>query len=69
MHAVALADARQAGVVGQQLVEAVPQLPADAQPVGRDGQESSLGADPLAEQDELELEEDHRVVARSPPAA
>ncbi len=60
---IPLADLREAGVVGQALAQVVAKVPAQAQAVGSDAHELPLGADALEEHDELELEEDDRVVA------
>jgi hypothetical protein len=52
-------------VVGQRLVEIVAQVPAYGDPVGRHAHQLPLRTQPLEEQDELQLEEDHRVYGRS----
>ncbi len=56
-----LPDAGQAGVVGQLLVQGVAEVPAVRQIEGGGFDQLALGADALEEQDELQLEEDHRV--------
>ena len=58
---VALADAGEAGVVGQRLGQVVAEVPAQAEAVGDHPQQLALGAQPLEEQHELQLEEDDRV--------
>ena len=58
---IALPDAAQTGVVGQRLGQVVAEIPAQAQPVGDDPHELPLGAQPLEEQHQLQLEEDDRV--------
>ncbi len=62
-----LPDAGQAGVVRQVLVERVAEVPAVGEVETRGRDELALGADPLEEHDELQLEEDDRVDARSAP--
>jgi len=52
-------------VIGQGLGEIVAQVPADAQAVGGDLHQLALGAQILEKEDELELEENHRVDART----
>ena len=54
-------------MVGQGLEEVVAQVPSHREAVGRHAHQLPLGAQPLEEEDELQLEEDHRVHAR--PAA
>lgn len=56
-----VARARQVGVVGQRLVQVVPEVPAHREAVGRHAHELPLAPQPLEEHDELQLEEDHRV--------
>ena len=56
----------QGGVVGQRLVQGVAQVPAVGQVEAGRLHQLALAAQPLEEQDQLELEEDHRVEARSP---
>ena len=58
---VALPDAGEAGMVGQRLGQVVPQVPAQAEAVGDHPQQLSFGAQPLEEEDQLQLEEDDRV--------
>ena len=66
LQPVALPDAGQAGVVGERLGQVVAEVPAQAEPVGDHPHELALGAQPLEEQDQLQLEEDDRV-DRGPP--
>jgi hypothetical protein len=47
------------------LVQVVAQVPADAQPVGRQVQQLPLRADAFEEHHQLQLEEDHRVDGRA----
>ena len=54
-------------MVGQGLVEVVAEVPTHGEAVGRDAHQFPLGAQPLEEHHELELEENHRIDAR--PAA
>ena len=61
-----LADAGQAGVVGQRLVQVVAEVPAVRQVEGDRLHELALGPQTLEEHDQLELEEDHGVDARAP---
>src|SRR5687768_10382856 len=65
-QAVALPDPGQARVVRQLLVQVIPQVPPDAQPIGSYPDQLPLGADPFEEHHELELEEDPRIDRRSP---
>ena len=60
------ADAREAGMVRQRFGQVVAEVPAQAEAVGDDAHQLALGAQPLEEQDQLELEEDDRV-DRGPP--
>jgi hypothetical protein len=53
-------------VIRQRLGKIVAQVPTDAQAVGGDLHKLALGAQILEKEDELELEEDHRV-DRGPP--
>ena len=53
-------------MVGQRLGQVVAEIPAQAEPVGDDPQQLALGAQPLEEQDQLQLEEDDRVDGGSP---
>jgi hypothetical protein len=55
---VAGTDAGQAGMVGQGLIQVVPQIPADTQPVSGQSHEVAFGSDPVEKQHQLELEED-----------
>ena len=59
--AQALADAGQAGVVGQRLVEGIPQVPAVAEVEAGRLDQLALGADALEEHDELQLSGDKRL--------
>jgi hypothetical protein len=61
LDAEPLPDARQAGVVGQVLVEGVAEVPAVRQVEDRRRDELALGADPLEEHDQRQFEEDDRV--------
>ena len=61
VDARALPDAGQAGVVGQRLIEGVAQIPAMGQVEAGGLDQLALGADPLEEHDQLQLEEDDRV--------
>ena len=65
-HPQALPDLAQGGVVGQGLVQGVPQVPAVGQVQAGRLDELALAAQPLEEHHQLELEIDHRVEARSP---
>ena len=67
VDAQALSNPRQAGMVGEVLIQRVAEIPAVGQMETRGFDELALGADPLKEHDELELEEDDGVDAR--PAA
>lgn len=60
-NAVAVADAGQAGMVGQRLVEVIAEIPAHADAVGGDELELASRADTLEELDQMELEEDDGV--------
>lgn len=62
-QAVAFADLRQAGVVGQRLIQIIPQIPAQAEPVGGHCQQLTLGAQTLEEENALEFEDDDWVDA------
>ena len=62
-----LPDAGQAGVVGEFLIEGVAEVPAVGQVEAGGLDQLALGADPLEEHDQLELEEDDRVDARPAP--
>ncbi len=64
-EAVSLPDPGEAGVVGQGLVQVVPEVPANAQPVSRDLHEPALRADVLEEHHQLQAEEDHGIDART----
>ena len=57
---------RQTGVVGERLGQVVAEVPAQAQPIGDHLHQLALGAEALEEQDQLQLEEDHRVDGGSP---
>jgi hypothetical protein len=61
IHAIAVADASQAGMVRQRFVEVVAELPSDTQPVGSQGKQLALGTEALKEQHQVQLEEDHWV--------
>ncbi len=61
LEPVAVSDPGEAGVVGQELVEVVPQVPADAKAVGHDLHQLPLASQSLEEKNELEFEEDYRV--------
>jgi hypothetical protein len=63
LKAVAFSDTGEAGVVGQRFAQVVAQVPADAEAVGSDLHKLALRAQILEKEDELELEEDHRVDA------
>ena len=52
-------------MVGQELVQVVPEIPANAQTVCRDLHEPALRADVLEEHHQLRTEEDHRIDART----
>jgi hypothetical protein len=52
-------------VVGQGLVEVVPQIPADAKAVGHNSHQLPLTSQSLEEEDKLEFEKHHRVDARA----
>ncbi len=52
-------------MVGQGLVQVVPEVPANAQPVSRDLHEPALRADVLEEHHQLQAEEDHGIDART----
>jgi hypothetical protein len=54
-------------VIGQRLGKIVAQVPADAQALGSNLHQPAHGAQILEKEDELELEQDHRV-DRGPPA-
>ena len=60
-YAVALPDPRQAGMIGKHLAQVVPEIPPQTQPVGHDPHQLPLRAQSFEEEDQLELEEDHRV--------
>jgi hypothetical protein len=67
---VAQADARQARMVGQRLVQIEPEKPPDTQPVGGEAHQMALRAQALEEHHQLQAKEDHRIDAWSPvPAA
>ena len=63
----ALADAGEAGGVGQRLIQAVAQIPADAEAIRGQGEELALGTDALEEHHQIELKEHHRVDGRPAP--
>jgi hypothetical protein len=48
-------------VVRQRLIEVVAEIPAEAEAIGGDANQLTLGAQSLEEQHQLELEEDDRV--------
>src|SRR5689334_15589655 len=52
---IAVANASQAGMIGEQLVEIVTEIPAQAEAVGSHSEQLAFGADPLEEHDELQL--------------
>jgi hypothetical protein len=60
----ALADASKASGVRQRLVEAVAEVPPDAEPILRQRQELALRADSLEEHHQVELEEDDGIDGR-----
>ena len=60
----ALPDAGEAGGIGQRLVEAVTEVPADTEAVHGQGEELPLRAQALEEHHQVELEEDHRIDGR-----
>ncbi len=64
---VAFPDPGEGGVVGQGLVEVVAHVPSQVEAVGHRLHESTFRTETLEEEDELQLEEDHRV-DRSPAA-
>jgi len=61
LEPVALPDACERRMVGQGLIESVSHIPADAEAISSQAHELSLRAQSLQVQNELELEEDHRV--------
>src|SRR5262249_13388539 len=61
LQSVALPDPAQTGVVRERLGQIVADIPAQAEAVGDDLQELTFGTQPFEEEDELQLEEDHRV--------
>jgi hypothetical protein len=61
VNAESLADAREAVVVGQRLVEGVTQIPAVGQMEAGRLDELALGTNPLEKHHQLQLEEDHWV--------
>jgi hypothetical protein len=63
VDAEALADAGEAGVIGQFFVEGVAEVPAMGEVEIRGLDELPLGADALEEHDQLQLEKHHRVDA------
>ncbi len=65
LEPVALADPREAGVVGQRLVEVVSQIPADAKAVGHNLHQLPLASQSLEEKNKLEFKEDYRVDTRA----
>src|SRR5207245_1122168 len=65
LEPVALADAGEAGVIGQGLVQVISQEPSQAESVGDDIHQLPLGPQSLEEKNELELVENHRVDASS----
>jgi len=60
-----LANARQTGVVGERLVEVVAEIPAVGEIERHRAHQLTLRAQPLKEEDQLQLEEDDRVNAWS----
>jgi hypothetical protein len=58
-----LVNAGQAGVIRELLVQRVAEIPAMSQVEAGRLDELALGADPLEEHDQLQLEEDHRIDA------
>jgi hypothetical protein len=66
VETIALPDAAQTGVIRERLGQIVPEIPAQAESVGDDLQELPLETQPFEEEDELQLEEDHRVDRRPP---
>jgi hypothetical protein len=66
-EAEAFTSSGEIGVVGQGLVKVVAQVPAHGEPVGRNAHQLPLRSQPLEEEHELQLEEDHGVHGR--PAA
>jgi hypothetical protein len=54
-------DPREAGVVGQRLIQVIPQVPAVRQVQTGNFDELALRAESLEEHDQLELEKDHRI--------
>jgi hypothetical protein len=67
LHAEALPDAGQAGVVGEVFVERIAEVPAMGQVAADRLAELALGADAVEEHHQFQLEEDHRVDARPTP--
>jgi len=53
-------------VVGQLLVQVIAEVPSNAQSISGDSHQLALGADPLEERHELELEEASWIDGRSP---
>jgi hypothetical protein len=53
-------------VVGERFIESVSHIPADAQAISSKAHELSLRAQSLQVQNELELEEDHRIDGGTP---
>src|SRR5207247_1606882 len=61
VHAIALADARQAGMIWQGFVQIVSDVPSDAEPIRCMPHELPFGAYSLEEHHELQFEEDNGI--------
>jgi|SRR5215469_15894347 len=68
LHTIASADTRQARMVGQLLVQVIPQVPADAEPISRMPHQEPFRAYSLKKHDELQFEEHHGINRRTPLA-
>ena len=55
---IALTDTRQTGIMWQRLAKIVAKIPAQAEPIGHNLYELTLGAQIFEEHDQLQLEED-----------
>jgi hypothetical protein len=64
-EAVALADARQTGMIRKRLAEIIADIPAQTEPVGRHPHQLALGANTFKEHDQLQFEEDNRINGRA----
>src|SRR5215211_1982008 len=65
LQAEAIADASEAGVIGQSFQEIVAHVPPCGEAVGDDAHQFSLAANTLIEHDQLQAKEDFGVDARS----